>query len=200
MGRDGLADVLLVHSRPDEDLFVAEGYAIARYDVMYNDFIIVGPSDGVIANMNDLEEVLMAIAEGLDFVSRGDGSGTHSMELQLWNMLGIDPESNPNYIQVGQGMGATLGIAREMNAFTLTDRATWLNYPDRGDLVIVFEGDERLFNPYGVIPVSGHLSEYINTEGGQAFVDWLTGPSGQVLIAEFGVEEFGTPLFFPDAR
>ena len=199
MGRDGQADVLLVHSRHDEDQFIAEGYGFARYDVMYNDFVIVGPSGGPIAYTDDVETVFRAISDGLDFVSRGDDSGTHRKELEIWGIIGIDPESNPNYISVGQGMGATLGMAREMNAFTLSDRATWLNYPDVGNLVVISEGDERLFNPYGVIPVSGHLNDRINTVGGQAFADWITGESGQAIIALFGVDEFGAPLFFPDA-
>ena len=199
MGRDGQADVLLVHSRPDEDQFVADGYGSARYDVMHNDFVVVGPSDGGVAYSNDVEAVFRAIADGLDFVSRGDDSGTHRKELEIWGVIGIDPKSNPNYISVGQGMGATLGMAREMNAFTLSDRATWLNYPDVGNLIIICEGDERLNNPYGVIPVSDHLNDRINTVGGQAFADWITGESGQALIALFGVEEFGVPLFFPGA-
>jgi len=199
MGRDGQADVLLVHSRKAEDEFVAEGYGSARYDVMYNDFVVVGPSDGPIEYINDVEAAFRAIADDLDFVSRGDDSGTHRKELEIWTILDIDPESNPNYIEVGQGMGATLAIARQMNAYTLSDRATWLNYPDKGDLIIICEGDDKLFNPYGVIPVSGHLSDSINTEGGQAFADWIISPAAQELISQFGVTEFGAPLFFPDA-
>jgi tungstate transport system substrate-binding protein len=199
MGRDGQADVLLVHSRNDEDQFVADGYGTSRYDVMYNDFIIVGPSSGIIDYTNNVEDAFRQIANGTDFVSRGDDSGTHRKELEIWGLLGIQPESNPNYIEVGQGMGATIAMAREMNAFTLSDRATWLNYPDRGELIIVCEGDDRLFNPYGVIPVSGHLNENINTDGGLAFAKWITGQSGQALIAVFGLEEFGAPLFFPDS-
>ena len=196
LGRDGEADVLLVHARAEEDRFVAEGYAERRYDVMYNDFVVVGPGDGPIAHNSDIEETFRTIAEmQLDFVSRGDNSGTHLKEIEIWEAIGIDPTINPNYISVGQGMGATLGMTREMNAFTLSDRATWLNYADRGDLVIVLEGHPILFNPYGVIPVSGSVHEQVNTEGGQAFADWIRGPSGQALIADFGVEEFGEPLF-----
>ena len=199
LGRDGQADVLLVHSRVDEDRFVADGYGSERFDVMYNDFVVVGPSDGLIDFSNNVEDVFRAIAQGVDFVSRGDDSGTHRKELEIWALLGIDPRSNPNYIEVGQGMGATLAMAREMNAYTLTDRATWLNYGDTGNLVIISEGDDRLFNPYGVILISGHLNDRINTEGGLAFVNWITGYSGQALIAVFGIEEFDAPLFFPDA-
>ena len=200
MGRDGEADVLLVHARAQEDQFVADGYAEARFDVMYNDFVIVGPSDGPIAHNEDVGETFRTIFESqLDFVSRGDGSGTHTKELEIWDSIGIDPEGNPSYVSAGQGMGATLGIAVEMRAFTLSDRATWLNYADTGDLIVVCEKSEILLNPYGVIPVSASVSDHINTEGAQAFVDWITGESGQALIRVFGVDQFGEPLFIPDA-
>jgi tungstate transport system substrate-binding protein len=201
MGRDGQADVLLVHSRPDEDKFIEEGYGDRRYEVMYNDYVIVGPAGGSIAYNQDVEETFAAIAgAGIAFVSRGDDSGTHKKELGIWKLLGIEPESNAEYVSAGQGMGATLGMAKEMNAFTLADRATWLSYADKGDLVIVCEKSEVLLNPYGVIPVSASVSEQINTEGGQAFADWITGEAAQELIAVFGVEEFGQPLFIPDAK
>ena len=196
LGRDGEADVLLVHARAEEDRFVAEGYAERRHDVMYNDFVIVGPSDGPIAWGNDVEATFMAILNGnLPFVSRGDDSGTHIRELQIWESLGVAPEGNTNYIEVGQGMGATLGMTVEMNAFTLSDRATWLAYPDVGNLVIVCEGDDALLNPYGVMVVA--TTEY--PVGAQAFIDWITSPVIQELIGTFGVEEFGQPLFFPEA-
>jgi len=206
MGRDGQADVLLVHSRPDEDKFVADGYAERRYDVMHNDYVIVGPKDGSIAYSESVEETFRAIAgDGLAFVSRGDDSGTHKKELGIWKILDIDPESNAEYVSVGQGMGATLGIAKEMNAYTLADRATWLSYADKGDLVIVCERSADLLNPYGVIPVSASVLDgiggaRINIEGAQAFVDWITGETAQELIAVFGVERYGEPLFIPDAR
>ncbi|MCL2678488.1 MAG: substrate-binding domain-containing protein [Clostridiales bacterium] len=200
MGRDGDADVLLVHSRPDEDKFVEEGYGTARYDVMYNDYIILGPKDGPIVYNNDIRETFMTIAQsGLDFVSRGDDSGTHKKELEIWSLVEIDPENNSAYVSAGQGMGATIGMAKELSAYALSDRATWLNYADKGDLEIVSEGSEELFNPYGVIPVSAR-DDRINAEGGQAFADWITGSTAQALIATFGVEEFGKPLFFPDAK
>ena len=201
MGRDGQADVLLVHSRADEDKFVEEGFAERRYDVMYNDYVIVGPADGPIAPNQNVEETFQTIAEaGLAFVSRGDDSGTHKKELSIWKTVDIDPENNAGYVSVGQGMGATLGMAKEMNAYTLADRATWLSYGDKGDLGIVCERSAGLLNPYGVIPVSASISDKINAEGGQAFADWITGPSAQALIAAFGVEEFGEPLFIPDAK
>jgi len=196
MGRDGEADVLLVHARVEEDRFVEEGYAESRHDVMYNDFVIVGPSDGPIAHNDDILETFTYIAEqNLPFVSRGDDSGTHMRELQIWESLGITPEDNENYISVGQGMGATLGMTAEMDSFTLSDRATWLAYPDVANLVIVCEGSELLLNPYGVMVVA--TTE--EPEGAQAFIDWIVSGSTQQLISTFGVEEFGQPLFFPDA-
>ncbi|MCL1913792.1 MAG: substrate-binding domain-containing protein [Eubacteriaceae bacterium] len=201
MGRDGQADVLLVHSRPDEDTFVSDGYAEMRYDVMYNDYVIVGPAGGEIAYSEDVAETFAAIAaQELPFVSRGDDSGTHKKELAVWKSLGITPESNTGYTSAGQGMGATLGMAKEMEAYTLADRATWLSYADKGNLEIVCEKSELLLNPYGVIPVSGTVDEQINTEGGQAFADWITSQPAQDLIATFGVEEYGQPLFYPDAK
>ena len=197
LGRDGEADVLLVHARTEEDRFVAEGYAEARYDVMYNDFVIVGPSDGAISHNNDVEQTFTAIlSQNLPFVSRGDNSGTHIRERQIWNNLGLNPADNSNYIEVGQGMGATLGMTVEMDAFTLSDRATWLSYPNVGNLVIVCEGGELLLNPYGVMIVSTTL----HPEGARAFIDWIRSPSTQELISIFGVEEFGQSLFFPDAQ
>ena len=195
-GRDGEADVLLVHARAEEDRFVAEGYAERRFDVMYNDFVIVGPSDGPIAHNSDIQQTFMDILEqNLPFVSRGDNSGTHMRELQIWEALEANPEDNTAYIEVGQGMGATLSMTVEMEAFTLSDRATWLAHADTGDLVIVCEGDELLLNPYGVMVVASTLEPV----GAQAFIDWITSPDIQNLISTFGVEEFGQPLFFPEA-
>ena len=201
MGRDGQADVLLVHSRPDEDQFVADGYAQARFDVMYNDYVIVGPAEGPVTYSEDVGEAFRAIAErNLPFVSRGDDSGTHKKELSIWKSLGMEPESNDEYISVGQGMGATLGMAKEMDAYTLADRATWLSYADKGNLVIVCEKSAGLLNPYGVIPVAASVDERVNVEGGQAFADWITGEPAQALIATFGLEQYGQPLFIPDAK
>ena len=196
LGRDGEADVLLVHARSQEDQFVADGYAEERHDVMYNDFVVVGPDGGAISHNDSIEKTFTDILEqNLPFISRGDESGTHTRELQLWSALDADPEDNSGYLESGQGMGATIGMAVEMEAYTLSDRATWLAYADVGDLVIVCEGSPRLLNPYGVIVVS-------TTEepvGAQAFVDWIISPAAQELIASFGVEQFGQPLFFPDA-
>jgi tungstate transport system substrate-binding protein len=196
MGRDGEADVLLVHARAQEDQFVEDGYAQARFDVMYNDFVVVGPDGGEISHNSDIELTFTDILEqNLRFISRGDESGTHSRELQIWTALGFDPEDNDNYLESGQGMGATLGMAAEMDAFTLADRATWLAYPDTGNLVIVCEGNPRLLNPYGVMVVATTLEPV----GAQAFVDWIRSPSAQALIGLFGIDDFGQSLFFPDA-
>jgi len=197
LGRDGEADALLVHARAQEDQFVADGFAERRHDVMYNDFIVAGPNDGPIAHNNDAAKTFSDILnQNLQFVSRGDESGTHVRELQIWDGLNLDPEDNSGYIEAGQGMGATLGMAVEMNVYTLSDRGTWLSYTDIGDLIIVCEGDPRLLNPYGVMVVSSTLEPV----GAQAFVDWMISPAAQQLIAGFGVEDFGQPLFFPDAK
>jgi len=197
IGRDGDADVLLVHARALEDEFVADGYAERRYDIMYNDFIVVGPSDGPIAHNQDIETTFTTILnDSLPFVSRGDNSGTHVRELDIWDALNLDPLGNNNYIETGDGMGATLGMTIEMDAFTLSDRATWLNRPDHGNLIIICEGSPDLLNPYGIMIV-GTTAE---PEGARIFVDWMLGAHGQYLIGQFGVEEFGSPLFFPEAN
>ena len=133
--------------------------------------------------------------QNLLFISRGDESGTHTRELQIWDALGLVPEDNTNYLESGQGMGATLGMTAEMDAYTLADRATWLAYADTGNLVIVCEGNPRLLNPYGVMVVATTLEPI----GAQAFIDWIVSPAAQELISTFGLEEFGQPLFFPDA-
>ncbi len=201
MGKDGEADVLLVHARADEDKFVEDGFAAERFDVMYNDFVIVGPKDGAIAYSEDVNAAFKQIAdEALPFVSRGDDSGTHKKELGIWKKLEIDPTAISSYVSAGQGMGATLGMAIEMNAYTLADRATWLSYAGKGDAVIVCEKSGSLLNPYGVIPVAQSVSDKINVEGGQAFADWITGESAQALIGTFGVEQYGEALFIPDAK
>jgi len=196
LGRDGEADVLLVHARAQEDQFVADGYAEARYDVMYNDFIVVGPEDGPIGHNTDVMETFTEILEqNLMFISRGDDSGTHARELQIWNALELDPNDNSEYLESGQGMGATIVMAAELEAFTLTDRATWLAQAHRGNLVIVCERDPGLLNPYGMMIVSTTTLP----DAGRTFIDWMRSEFAQELIRSFGVEEFGEPLFFPDA-
>jgi len=199
MGRDGQADVLLVHAKAQELAFVAAGYGLERHDVMYNDFIIVGPP-GHIAHNGDAHFTLREIVAGdLPFVSRGDNSGTHIMELSLWEGAGANPAALSGYFSVGQGMGATLRMANEMLAFTLTDRATWLSQRPP-DLAIVSEGDAPLLNLYGVIAVNPDRHRGINAAGAQAFIDWILSPRGQALVSTFGIAEHGEPLFFPNAR
>jgi len=194
LGRDGEADVLLVHARAEEDRFVAEGYSAERFDIMHNDFVIVGPPNIIEYNNNALETLQAIYDLQLNFLSRGDNSGTHIKELEIWTALNIeDPYANPSYISVGQGMGATLGMAIEMDAFTLSDRATWLNYPNHGNLVIISEFGEILQNPYGLMIVSTTREP----EGAEILVEWLLSERGQALIGTFGIEAFGSPLFFP---
>ncbi len=201
MGKDGEADVLLVHAKSDEEKFVEEGYGVERFDVMYNDFIILGPKDGEITYNENVEETFKNISESnLPFVSRGDDSGTHKKELKIWEKLNIDPSSNSEYISAGQGMGATLGMAAEKNAYCLSDRATWLTFEDKGDLEIVCEKSEDLLNFYGVIAVNPEKNDTVNLEGAQAFVDWIISPETQELIGTFGVEEFNDALFTPNAK
>ncbi|MCL2169296.1 MAG: substrate-binding domain-containing protein [Defluviitaleaceae bacterium] len=196
IGRDGEADVLLVHARALEDQFVADGYAERRYNIMYNDFIVVGPANGPISHNTPIDATFAQILnDNLDFVSRGDNSGTHVRELDIWAALNLDPAGNSNYIEAGAGMGATLTMTMEMDAFTLSDRATWLNRPDHGNLVIVSEGSPNLLNPYGIMIVNTTLEP----AGSRIFVDWMIGARGQELISQFGVAEFGSPLFFPEA-
>ena len=197
IGRDGDADVLLVHARALEDQFVADGYAQRRYDIMYNDFVVVGPRDGILSHNNDIEMTFATILqENLRFISRGDESGTHVRELEIWEALGLNPRENGSYYEIGDGMGATLGMAIELDAYTLSDRATWLNRPDHGNLIIICEGSPNLLNPYGIIIVST-TEEPI---GSRIFVNWMLSERGQYLIGQFGVAEFGSPLFFPEAN
>ena len=203
MGRDGDADVLLVHARAEEERFVAEGYGIRRFDVMYNDFLVVGPNLTTIPHNADVRQTFRNIASGnLRFVSRGDNSGTHTMENNLWAAIGVAPASFSNYVSAGQGMGATLQMAYEMRAYTLTDRATWLTLSrdNRISLPAVCEQDQQLLNYYGVIAVNPARHPGINAEGGQAFVDWMLRASTQALIGQYGIAEFGGALFTPNAQ
>jgi tungstate transport system substrate-binding protein len=202
MGRGGDADVLLVHARADEIKFVEDGYGVRRYDVMYNDFLVVGPDLSAIPHNGDVMQTFRDIAsKNLPFVSRGDNSGTHTMENNLWRAAGIVPAGLPNYSSVGQGMGATLQMAYEMRAYTLTDRATWLTLSKdrRIDLPAVCEKDAELLNFYGVIAVNPARHPGINAEGGQAFAEWMIRDSTQRLIGQYGVAEFGGALFTPNA-
>ena len=202
MGRSGDADVLLVHARADEIQFIADGYGSVRYDVMYNDFLVVGPDTSVIAHNSDIIQTFRDIAsKNLPFVSRGDSSGTHTMELSLWRTAGIETSSMRGYASVGQGMGATLQMANEMRAYTLTDRATWLTWSKdrRINLPAVCEGANALLNFYGVIIVNPQRHPHVNAEGARAFADWIISPAVQQLIGQFGIAEYGQALFTPNA-
>lgn len=203
LGQQGDADVLLVHARTKEDAFIQAGYGVNRQDVMYNDFVIVGPpSDPAgIAGMTNAAAAMAKIAEtGSPFVSRGDDSGTHTKEKSLWAAAGIEPAGDW-YISAGQGMGAVLTLANEKLAYTLSDRATYLSRTLEGtDLVVLVEGDPILFNPYGVIAVNPLIHPDVNFDGATAFINWLTDPETQQLISTFGEKEFGHPLFTPDSR
>ncbi len=200
LGASGDADVLLVHDRAREDAFVAAGDGTDRYDVMYNDFIIVGPADDPagIRGMTSASEALARIAEaGAPFVSRGDASGTHAKELHLWEVAGIALEGDW-YISAGQGMGETLNMTEELAGYTISDRATFLARRAEGlTLEILVEGDPELFNPYGVIPVNPERHPGVNAELGQAFADWITSLETQELIAAFEVN--GHTLFTPNS-
>ncbi len=203
MGEDGNADVLLVHARVREDAFMEAGHGVRREDVMYNDFVIVGPgSDPAgIAGMTDAAQALAQIAKSESpFVSRGDDSGTHTKEKAIWTAAGIEP-SGDWYISAGQGMGAVLTMADEQQAYTLSDRATYLARTLEGtDLEIVVEEDPILFNPYGVIAVNPDKSEKINADLADQFIDWLISVPTQGKIGQFGVDTFGAPLFAPDSE
>jgi len=202
MGQDGDADVLLVHAKADEIKFVADGFGIRRFDVMYNDFLVVGPNLTAISHNGNVIQTFKDIAsKGLPFVSRGDNSGTHTMERNLWRAAGIDTATLRNYSAVGQGMGATLQMADEIGAYTLTDRATWLTLTrdKRINLPAVCEKSDDLLNFYGVIAVNPAKHPGINSAGGQAFVDWMLKDSTQKIIGQYGVAEFGGALFTPNA-
>lgn len=202
MGVDGEADVLLVHSKSDEENFVAQGHGLKRYPVMYNDFVIVGPKEDP-ANLkstnNDILKGFSQIVESeSSFLSRGDDSGTHKKELAIWKSLGITPKGS-FYIEAGKGMGELLTMADEVQGYTLTDRATYLSMMDNLDLEILIEGDPNLINEYGVIPVNPDKNDKINNEGAMEFVNWITSEETQALIKSFGVEKYGQSLFFPNA-
>ncbi|MFC4353071.1 substrate-binding domain-containing protein [Fodinicurvata halophila] len=198
-GRRGDADVVFVHAKPAEEKFVSEGYGVERVEVMYNDFIIVGPAEdpAEIAGGEDAVEAFTAIAETEStFASRGDDSGTNKKELAIWEEAGVDP-SGSWYRELGQGMGPTLNTAAQMPAYSLADRGTWISFENRGNLEIMVEGDDRLFNQYGVILVNPEKHENVNAEDGQAFIDWLVSDEGQQAIANYKLR--GEQLFIPNA-
>ena len=200
--RRGDADVVFVHAKSQEEKFLAEGFGVKRYDVMYNDFVLIGPnSDPAGVKGRDIEAALKTIKDkAAPFVSRGDKSGTHSAELALWKQAGIDIAATKGswYREIGQGMGAALNTAGAMNAYVLSDRGTWISFKNRGDLEIVVEGDKRLFNQYGVMLVNPEKFPSVKKELGRSFVDWLVSPEGQAAIAGYKID--GQQLFFPDAE
>jgi len=202
LARRGDADVLFVHHKPSEEQFVAEGYGVERHDVMYNDYVIVGPkSDPAgIARMEDAPAALERIAAAkAPFASRGDDSGTHKKELGLWREAGVDiaEASGAWYRETGSGMGATLNTASGMDAYALTDRGTWLSFANKGELEILVEGDPRLFNQYGIILVNPAKHPHVKEELGRIFIDWMLSDEGQDAIGEFEIE--GQQAFFPNA-
>lgn len=201
-GRRGDADVVFVHAKAQEEAFVAQGFGVRRFDVMYNDFVLIGPkSDAAgIRGGKDIVAALTAVAgKGLPFVSRGDRSGTHAAELALWTAAGLDPATGKPawYREIGQGMGAALNTAAAMGAYVLSDRGTWIAFKNKADLKIATEGDTRLFNQYGIILVNPERHPSVKRELGQAFIDWVISPDGQGAIAGFKID--GQQLFFPDA-
>ena len=200
---NGDGDVLLVHAKPAEEQFVADGWGVKRLDVMYNDFVLVGPAadPAQVSGTDDIVAALSAIARAkVPFASRGDDSGTHKAEMRHWDTAGLDPTdaSGTWYRETGSGMGATLNVASGMGAYVLTDRATWLSFGNRGDLEVLVEGDPRLFNQYGVILVNPDKHPSVRAAAGQRFIDWLTGPDGQAAIASFRIND--VQLFFPNAQ
>jgi tungstate transport system substrate-binding protein len=202
-GRRGDADVVFVHAKAQEEKFVADGFGVKRYPVMYNDFVVIGPkSDPAgVKGMKDVTEAFKTIkAKAAHFISRGDRSGTHAAELALWKAADIDiaKDKGPWYREIGQGMGAALNTASASNAYVLADRATWLSFKNRGDLAILVEGDQRLFNQYGVMLVNPAKHAHVKKDLGQSFVDWLVSPEGQKAIADYKVG--GEQLFFPNAH
>jgi tungstate transport system substrate-binding protein len=205
-GRRGDADVVFVHAKAQEERFVADGFGVKRFAVMYNDFILIGPKgDPAGIRAKDIETALKAIkAKAAPFVSRGDKSGTHSAELALWKAASIDVGAEksagtlgPWYREIGQGMGAALNTASAMNGYVLADRGTWLSFKNRGELDIVVEGDRRLFNQYGVMLVNPAKHAHVKQDLGQQFIDWLISAEGQKAIADYKIN--GAQLFFPNA-
>ena len=201
--RRGDADVVFVHAKPAEEKFLSEGFGVKRYPVMYNDFVLIGPNadPAGIKGSKDIVAAIGAIkAKGTDFISRGDKSGTHQAEINLWKIAGVDigKDKGPWYKEIGQGMGAALNTASASNAYVLADRGTWLSFKNRGDLVIAVESDKRLFNQYGVMLVNPEKHPSVKKDLGQQFIDWLVSAEGQKAIAEYKIN--GEQLFYPNAE
>jgi tungstate transport system substrate-binding protein len=200
LGKNGDVDVTLVHARKLEDKFVAEGWGIDRHDVMYNDFIVAGPTSdpaGVKGSRDVIAAFKKIAAANVKFISRGDNSGTDVMEKGYWQQAGTKP-AGANYVAAGLGMGEVLNMAAELNAYTLTDRATYGAYKAKTGLAILVEGDKRMFNPYGIIAVNPEKHKGINYRGAKVLIDWITSPEGQARVASF--KPAGEQLFFPDAK
>jgi tungstate transport system substrate-binding protein len=203
MGEEGNADVLLVHAPASEVSFMEAGNGTDRFLVMHNDFVITGPAadPAGIKGMNDATDAFKAIFEaGVPFITRGDDSGTHKKELALWKSAGLDPAGQAWYLETGQGMGASMTVASEKEAYILTDRATYLANQDKYQLELLLEGDNSLLNIYHVIRVNQAKWMDVNYEGALVFAKFMTDPATQEVIGEFGVERFGQPLFYPDAK
>ncbi|MBU3605118.1 substrate-binding domain-containing protein [Polynucleobacter sp. AP-Kaivos-20-H2] len=202
IGRRGDADVVFVHDKPAEEKFVEEGFSTKRYEVMYNDFILIGPKSdpAKIAGGKDIQVALQKIsAAQTPFISRADKSGTHAAELRYWKGAGIAPSSSqPWYKETGSGMGPALNTASAMNGYILADRGTWLSFKNRGDLVILVQGDPKLFNQYGVMLVNPAKFPHVKKVQGQEFIDWLISKNGQDVIASYKID--GEQLFFPNAK
>ena len=199
MGRRGDADVLFVHDKVAEEKVVADGYAVKRFEVMYNDFVLIGPrSDPVKVRGNDVVAGLQRIASAnAGFISRGDKSGTHAAELRFWKMTGLADKAGSGYRACGCGMGPALNMAASTGAYVLADRGTWLNFKNKGEMAVLVEGDKRLFNQYGVMLVNPAKHPHVKVKEGQAFIQWLVSQAGQSVIASYKVG--GEPLFFPNA-
>ena len=199
MGRRGDADVLFVHDQAAEEKFVAEGFALKRFAVMYNDFVLVGPAtDPVQTKGADIVQALSKIAaSNKAFVSRGDKSGTHAAELRFWKMTAAEQAKGSGYRECGCGMGQALNMAAATGAYVLTDRGTWLSFKNRADLQVLVQGDQRLFNQYGVLAVNPAKHPHVKAQDAQKFVDWVLSPAGQTVIASYRIN--GQQLFFPNA-
>ena len=199
MARRGDADVLFVHDKAAEEKFVAEGFGLQRFDVMYNDFVLIGPkADPANAKGQDIVAALTKLSsQPVNFVSRGDKSGTHAAELRFWKMANVSEQKGSGYKECGCGMGPALNMAAAQAAYVLADRATWLNFKNRADLAILVEGDPRLFNPYGVMVVNPAKHPHVKQAYAQQFVDWVRSAQGQRSIADYKID--GQPLFFPNA-
>ena len=197
-GRRGDADVLFVHNRKAEDKFVTDGFGVNRKDVMYNDFVLIGPKDDPagIKQSKDVKDAMQRLAKNNAlFISRGDKSGTHSAEKRYWSAANIDPKRTQGYRESGSGMGATLNMASGMDAYTLSDRGTWLSFKNRQHLEVVFSGDPAMFNPYGIILVNPSKHKHVKQNSGEVFINWITSKEGRDAIAEYKIN--GEQLFFP---